>query len=79
MASLASVGFIGVATLMVLRRAAAGLITVGDFGLFVQGIAQLQNQFSNLLSGFTGIYQNLLYMRNLFEFLRVTQPRLNSG
>ena len=78
-ASLASVGFIGVATLMVLRRAAAGLITVGDFGLFVQGIAQLQNQFSNLLSGFTGIYQNLLYMRNLFEFLELPNRDLTQG
>ena len=78
-ASLASVSFIGVATLMVLRRAASGLISVGDFGLFIQGIAQLQNQFSNLLSGFTGIYQNLLYMRNLFEFLELPSRDLDSG
>jgi ATP-binding cassette, subfamily B, bacterial len=78
-ASLSSVGFIGVATLLVLRRAATGLITVGDFGLFVQGIAQLQNQFANLLSGFTGIYQNLLYMRNLFEFLELPTRDLDSG
>lgn len=78
-ASLSSVAFIGVATLLVLRRAASGLITVGDFGLFVQGIAQLQNQFANLLSGFTGIYQNLLYMRNLFEFLELPTRDLDSG
>ncbi len=78
-ASLGSVGLIGVATLLVLRRAAGGLITVGDFGLFIQGIAQLQNQFSNLLSGFTGIYQNLLYMRNLFEFLELPTRDLDSG
>jgi ATP-binding cassette, subfamily B, bacterial len=78
-ASLASLGLIGMATLFVLRRAAAGLITVGDFGLFVQGIAQLQSQFSNLLSGFTGIYQNLLYMRNLFEFLELPTRNLESG
>lgn len=79
LASLGSVGFIGLATLMVLRRAAAGLITVGDFGLFMQGIAQLQNQFANLLSGFTGIYQNLLYMRNLFEFLELPARDLDLG
>lgn len=70
-ASLTSTGMIGAATYMVLRRAAAGALTVGDFGLFIQGIGQLQNQFANLLSGFTGIYQNLLYMRNLFEFLEL--------
>ena len=78
-ASLTSVGLIGAATLIVLRRAASGLITVGDFGLFVQGIAQLQNQFANLLSGFTGIYQNLLYMRNLFEFLELPTRDLDTG
>lgn len=71
LASLASTGMIGGATLLVLRRAAAGALTVGDFGLFIQGIGQLQHQFANLLSGFTGVYQNLLYMRNLFEFLEL--------
>ena len=70
-ASLASTGLVGAATAIVLRRAAAGAITVGDFGLFIQGIAQLQQQFSNLLSGISGIYQNLLYMRNLYEFLEL--------
>src|SRR5690606_20904955 len=51
-------GVTGAATAVVLRRAAAGAITVGDFGLFIQGISQLQQQFSNLLSGISGIYQN---------------------
>ncbi len=69
--SLFSTGMVGGATVLVLRRAAAGAVTVGDFGLFIQGISQLQGQFSNLLSGFTGVYQNLLYMRNLFEFLEL--------
>ena len=78
-ASLVSAGLIGAATLVVLRRAAQGLLTVGDFSLFVQGIAQLQSQFSNLLSGFTGIYQNLLYMRNLFEFLELPSRDLDVG
>ncbi len=79
LASLSSVLLIGAATLLVLRRAASGLISVGDFGLFIQGIAQLQSQFSNLLSGFTGIYQNLLYMRNLFEFLELPARDLEAG
>ena len=69
--SLFSTGMVGGATVLVLRRAAAGSVTVGDFGLFIQGIGQLQSQFSSLLSGFTGVYQNLLYMRNLFEFLEL--------
>lgn len=70
-ASLLSTIMIGGATALVLLRAAAGRMTVGDFGLFIQGIGQLQSQFGNLLSGFSGIYQNLLYMRNLYEFLEL--------
>lgn len=77
--SLISAGLIAVATLTVLRRAAQGMLSVGDFGLFIQGISQLQNQFSNLLSGFTGIYQNLLYMRNLFEFLELPDRDFDAG
>lgn len=78
-ASLFSTGMVGAATYLVLRRAAAGLLTVGDFGMFIQGIAQLQNQFSNLLSGFSGIYQHLLYMRNLFEFLELSTTGKDEG
>lgn len=78
-ASLVSTGLVGGATAIVLRRAAAGNITVGDFGLFIQGISQLQSQFSNLLSGITGIYQNLLYMRNLYEFLELPTRDHDAG
>jgi ATP-binding cassette, subfamily B, bacterial len=63
----------------VLARAAQGLITVGDFSLFVGGIAQVQAQFSTLLTGFTGIYQSLLYMHNLFEFLELPARDLDAG
>jgi len=78
-ASLLSAALVGLATLSVLRRAAGGAITVGDFSLFVLGISQVQRQFSNLLSGFSGIYQNLLYMRNLFEFLELPARDLDAG
>ncbi len=79
LASLVSTGMVGAATVMVLRRAAAGALTVGDFGLFLQGINQLQSQFSTLLSGVTGVYMNLLYMRNLFEFLELPSPDHEAG
>ncbi|HEU4741210.1 MAG TPA: ABC transporter ATP-binding protein [Meiothermus sp.] len=78
-ASVVSAGLIALATLQVLARAAQGRISVGDFALFVQGIAQVQGQFSNLLTGFSAIYQNLLYMRNLFEFLELPARDLNMG
>ena len=78
-ASLASTGLIAIATLAVLRRAAQGALTVGDFGLFVQGIGTLQRQFSTLLQGVTGVQQNLLYMRNLFDFLELPARDLDAG
>src|SRR5688500_3765545 len=70
---------IALATLSVLRRAANGTITVGDFSLFVGGIVQIQSQFAGLLNGVTGIYESLLYMRNLFEFLELPSRNLDEG
>ncbi len=78
-ASVLSALLIGVATLQVLEKAIAGHLTVGDFSLFVLGISQVQGQFSTLLTGFSGIYQNLLYMRNLFEFLELPARDLDAG
>ena len=78
-ATLGSSVLIAVATLSVLRRAANGTITVGDFSLFVGGIVQIQTQFAGLLNGVTGIYESLLYMRNLFEFLELPSRNLDEG
>ncbi|MER3444454.1 MAG: ABC transporter ATP-binding protein [Meiothermus sp.] len=78
-ASLASALLIALATLQVLARAAGGRISVGDFALFAQGIVQVQGTFSSLLGGLSGIYQNLLYMRNLFEFLELPARSLDTG
>lgn len=78
-ATLGSSLLIALATLSVLRRAANGTITVGDFSLFVGGIVQIQSQFTGLLNGVTGIYESLLYMRNLFEFLELPSRNLDEG
>jgi ATP-binding cassette subfamily B protein len=78
-ATLGSSLLIALATLSVLRRAAQGTITVGDFSLFVGGIVQIQSQFTGLLNSVTGIYESLLYMRNLFEFLELPSRDLDSG
>ena len=56
-----------------------GTITVGDFSLFVGGIVQVQSQFTTLLNSVTGIYESLLYMRNLFEFLELPSRNLDAG
>jgi ATP-binding cassette, subfamily B, bacterial len=78
-ATLGSALLIASATLSVLRRAAQGTITVGDFSLFVGGIVQIQSQFTGLLNSVTGIYESLLYMRNLFEFLELPSRNLDEG
>jgi ATP-binding cassette subfamily B protein len=78
-ATLGSALLIAFATLSVLRRAANGSITVGDFSLFVGGIVQIQSQFASLLNSVTGIYESLLYMRNLFEFLELPSRNLDQG
>jgi len=78
-AALASALLIGTASALILRRAASGLITVGDFSVFVLGIAQVQAQVTGVLGGVTGIYQNLLYMRNLFDFLELPARDLDAG
>ncbi|HKY19993.1 MAG TPA: ABC transporter ATP-binding protein [Vicinamibacterales bacterium] len=78
-ATLGSSLLIAFATLSVLRRAAQGTITVGDFSLFVGGIIQIQSQFTGLLNSMTGIYESLLYMRNLFEFLELPSRNLDEG
>ncbi len=78
-ATLGSALVIALATLSVLRRAANGTITVGDFSLFVGGIVQIQSQITSLLNGVTGIYESLLYMRNLFEFLELPSRDLDEG
>lgn len=78
-ATLGSSLLIAFATLSVLRRAANGTITVGDFSLFVGGIVQIQSQFTGLLNSVTGIYESLLYMRNLFEFLELPSRNLDEG
>ncbi len=79
LAALASALLIGLASALILRRAADGQISVGDFSIFVLGIAQVQGTVSNLLNGVSGIYQNLLYMRNLFDFLELPSRDLDAG
>ncbi|PYE49018.1 ATP-binding cassette subfamily B protein [Deinococcus yavapaiensis KR-236] len=79
LAALVSALLVGAASALILRRAAAGEITVGDFSVFVLGVATVQAQVTSLLTGVTGVYQNLLYMRNLYEFLELPARDLDAG
>jgi ATP-binding cassette, subfamily B, bacterial len=50
-------------------QAAAGLITLGNLTLYVLMFRQGQNAFQSLLSGVSGMFEDNLYMSNLFAFL----------
>lgn len=62
---LGSIGYI-------IFRVAQRSITIGDLSLYTQAVSQTQSQLRSILGGLSSLYSNLLFIRNLFEFL--TQP-----
>ena len=56
--------------LYVAVQAVYGRITVGDLTLYTQAASSVQSNFQSLLSGFSSMYENNLYLSTLFEFLR---------
>jgi ATP-binding cassette subfamily B protein len=70
-ASVVSSVLIAGATFSVVSHSAVGSISVGDFSLFVMGLAQIQSQCSSLLSAVAGTLEHLLYVRHLFSFLQL--------
>jgi ATP-binding cassette, subfamily B, bacterial len=65
LALMAFYGFYGT----IAARAALGLITIGNLTLYVLMFRQGQNAFQSLLSGLSGMFEDNLYMSNLFAFL----------
>jgi ATP-binding cassette, subfamily B, bacterial len=51
--------------------AAVGKITLGNMTLYLVAFRQGQQAFQSLLSAFGGIYEDTLYMSNLFEYLAI--------
>jgi len=52
-----------------------GLITIGDLVMYYQAFQRGLNYFKNLLSNAASLYEDSLYLSNLFEFLDL-QPRV---
>jgi ATP-binding cassette subfamily B protein len=71
---LATAAFYG-AYLVVSLSAARGRITVGNLTLYVVAFRQGQAAFQSVLGSLGGIYEQNLYMSNLFEFLGRVEPR----
>lgn len=58
-------------------RALHGLVTLGDLALFYQAFNQGQLLLRSLLQNTGQIYANILFLRDLFEFLSL-QPRITN-
>ncbi len=74
--SLASVGWGLIATLTyyvayawIIFRTAAGAITLGDMTMYLSIFRQSQQTFRGILDGINGLYENGLFVSNLFAFL----------
>lgn len=63
--------------LMLIDGAIAGAITIGGFVMLFEAFRKGQSYVEGVISGTTGLYDNKLFLRNLFEFLKLT-PKIFS-
>jgi ATP-binding cassette subfamily B protein len=55
----------------------AGRLTLGDLTFYSQAVGQVQGSLSSILSGLSDMYENSLYLSNLYDFLDYT-PRIRN-
>lgn len=67
---LATLAFYGAYAVMAIDAAAGGL-SLGDMVLYVMAFRQGQQSFQSILSAIGSMYEDNLYMSNLFEYLAV--------
>lgn len=60
--------------LYVALQAIAGRLTLGDLTLYTAAASSVQGSIQGLLAGFSGMYENSLYLSNLFELLATPTP-----
>jgi ABC-type multidrug transport system fused ATPase/permease subunit len=70
---LSTVAFYGAYTWIVLE-AIAGRISLGDLTMYLVVFRQGQAAFSSALAGISGMYEDSLYLSNLYEFLEEEIP-----
>ena len=71
---LATVSYYG-AYVWIIFRTVAGAISLGDMTLYLSVFRQSQQTFRGVLDGLTGLYENSLFISNLFDFLAL-EPRM---
>lgn len=59
----------------IVLEAIAGRITLGDLTMYLVVFRQGQTTFSNILSSVGGMYEDSLYLSNLYEFLEQEIPQ----
>ena len=63
--------------LFVALQTVAGRFTLGDLTFYTQAVTQVQSSLGSILSGLSDLYENSLYLTNLFTFLDY-QPAITS-
>ncbi len=66
-----------VAYIWIIFRTVAGAITLGDMTMYLSVFRQSQQTFRGLFDGLSGLYENALFISNLFGFLAL-QPRMTA-
>lgn len=74
-----ALGLIGIAALLAVHvwivvRTIAGTITIGDMAMYLLAFKQGQSAVAASLSAIGGMYEDNLYLSNLFEFLELPVP-----
>ena len=64
-------------TLFLIKSATSGVITVGAFVMLFEAFRRGQTAMTGLVSAITGLYDNRLFVGNLFEFLDL-EPTITS-
>jgi len=76
--SLVAIVLSGAALVWMAQRAFIGRLTLGDLALFYQALNRGQGLLRSLLSSAGSIYENVLFLGNLFEYLdlepQITDP-----
>lgn len=65
-----TIGYYG-AYVLILVRAAEGLITIGTLTFLASSFARSRDLIGGLLMGFSGIVEQSMYLKDLFEFFEV--------
>lgn len=63
--------------LYIALEAVAGRLTIGDLALYTSAATAVQTAVSGLFTGFSGMYENNLYLDTLYQFL-ATEPQITA-